>query len=47
MFWTILLKIHFWDNFKYKIIFGQFLLNKDIFGQLLLKTLFFFLKVFF
>ena len=32
------LKINSWDNFIYKTIFGQFLLNKEIFGQLLLKT---------
>ena len=28
IFWTILLKINFWDNFIYKTIFGQFLLKK-------------------
>ena len=32
-FWTTLLKINFWDNIIYKTIFGQFLLNKEIFRQ--------------
>ena len=36
----ILLKINFWDNFIYKTIFRQFLLNKEIFGQILFKKKF-------
>ena len=36
----ILLKINFWDNFIYKTIFGKFLLNKEIFGQILFKNKF-------
>ena len=42
MFWAILLKVNFWDNFIYKTMFlGQFLLNKKKFQTIITKNNFF------